>query len=182
MNSPPGEASATGGLVLLAQNAAWHSTKSSSQASPKIFPEALILWAAPCGNSPLNWGRYRGAALLFGQNTACSTEKKSGLRNWPTIWPRGLMSYTSLRRPAGRPGSSTGALLVLAQNKGNSTEESSLNAYPTISRRGLMLSTTLPRPGNEPRSIGALWLLGQNAARWSWIGGANSLLPTIWPD
>src|SRR4029077_3827054 len=116
-----------------------------------------------------------GAALLLGQNTACSTEK-SALKNWPTIWPDGLMSYTSLKRPAGRPGSSTGALLVLAQNKGRSTERSSLNAYPTISRRGLMLAATLPRPGNVPRSIAALRLLGQNAAC---LIPPNTLLPTI---
>src|SRR5436190_9392012 len=117
-----------------------------------------------------------GAALLFGQKTAGFTEK-SPLKNWPTIWPDGLMSYTSPARPAGRPGSSTGALLGLAQNTGRSTEESSLNATPTISRRGLMLTAVLLRPGNVPRSIGALWLLGQNAACLS--PGAKSLLPTI---
>src|SRR6266480_5472419 len=117
-----------------------------------------------------------GAALLFGQKTAGFTEK-SALKNCPTIWPDGLMSYTSPARPAGKPGSSTGALLGLAQNKGRSTEESSLNAYPTISRRGLMVSATLLRPGNVPRSIAALWLLGQNAACLS--PGAKSLLPMI---
>src|SRR6267378_5622727 len=102
-----------------------------------------------------------GAALLFGQKTAGFTEK-SALKNWPTIWPDGLMLYTSLKKPAGRPGSSTGALLGLAQNKGRSTEKSLLYAYPTISRRGLILTATLLRPGNVPRSIAALWLLGQN--------------------
>src|SRR5215475_2670086 len=117
-----------------------------------------------------------GAALLFGQNTACCTEP-SALKNVPTIFPDGLMSYTSLKRPAGRPGSWTGALLVLAQNKGSSIEESSLNAYPTIWRRGLLVSAVLPRPGNETRSIGALWLLGQNAA--CLIPAANTLFPTI---
>src|SRR5947207_7664784 len=66
-----------------------------------------------------------GAALLFGQKTAGFTEK-SALKNCPTIWPDGLMSYTSPKRPAGRPGSSTEALLGLAQNKGRSTEKSSL--------------------------------------------------------
>src|SRR5438046_10349189 len=103
-----------------------------------------------------------GAALLFGQKTAGFTEK-SALKNWPTIWPDGLMSYTSPARPAGSPGSSTGALLGLAQNKGRSTEESSLNAYPTISRRGLMLSATLSRPGNVQRSLVALRGLGQTS-------------------
>src|SRR5262249_39582262 len=38
------------------------------------------------------------------------------------------MSYTSAKRPAGRPGSSTGAVSGLAQNKGSSTEKSSLKA------------------------------------------------------
>src|SRR2546421_238417 len=117
-----------------------------------------------------------GAALLFGQKTAGFTEK-SALKIWPTIWPDGLMSYTSPARPGGRPGSSTGAVLGLAQNKGRSTEKSSLNAIPTISRRELMLLATLLKPGNVPRSIAALRLLGQNAARLS--PGANSLLPTI---
>src|SRR5438477_276601 len=81
-----------------------------------------------------------GAALLFGQKTAGFTEK-SALKNWPTIWPDGLMSYTSPARPAGRPGSSTGVLLGFAQNKGRSTEKSSLNATPTISRRELISRT-----------------------------------------
>src|SRR5262249_22870695 len=115
MNSPPGEASATGVLVLLAQNVAWHSTKSAPQASPKMLPEALMLKAPLSGSSSLNWGSWTGAALLFGQNTACSTDK-SGLKNWPTIFPDGLMSYTSLERPSGSPGSSTAAPLGLAQN------------------------------------------------------------------
>src|SRR5438874_12707279 len=105
-----------------------------------------------------------GAALLFGQKTAWSTEK-SALKNWPTIWPDGLMSYTSLERPSGRPGSSTGAVSGLSQNKGSSTEKSSLYAIPTISRRGFMpTAVLLGKPGSVPRSIGALWLLGQNAA------------------
>src|SRR5437764_4097999 len=118
-----------------------------------------------------------GAALLFGQKTAGFTEK-SALKNWPTIWPDGLMSYTSLERPSGRPGSSTGALLGLAQNKGSSIEKSSLYAIPTISRRGFMpTAVLLGKSGNVPRSIGVLWLLGQNAA---WYGpGAKTLLPTI---
>src|SRR5437773_9175618 len=120
-----------------------------------------------------------GAALLFGQKTAGFTEK-SALKNCPTIWPDGLMSYTSPKRPAGRPGSSTEALLGLAQNKGPPTEKSSLNANPTISRRGLIPRATLLRPGNVPRSIGALRLLAQNAA---WMSsGPETLLPTIRPD
>src|SRR5438034_9289506 len=117
-----------------------------------------------------------GAAWLCDQKTDGFTEK-SALKYRPTIWRDGLMSYTPPARPAGRAGSSTGALLGLAQNKGRSTEESSLNAYPTISRRGLMLSATLLRPGNVPRSIAALRLLGQNAACLS--PGPKSLLPTI---
>src|SRR5437667_3587784 len=117
-----------------------------------------------------------GAALLFGQQSAGFTEK-SALKVCPTIWPDGLMSYTSLKKPAGRPESSTGALLGLAQNKGRSTEKSSLNAYPTISRPGLMPTAVLRRPGNVPRSIGALWLLAQNAACLS--PAANSFWPTI---
>src|ERR1043166_513870 len=112
MNSPPGEASATGVLVLVAKNVAWHSTKSAAQLSPRILPEALMLAAPLSGRFSLSWGRKPGAPLLDGQSTARSTEK-SALKNWPTIWPDGLMLYTSLKRPTGRPGSSTGALLVL---------------------------------------------------------------------
>src|SRR5437016_12890648 len=119
-----------------------------------------------------------GAALLFGQKTAGFTEK-SALKNWPTIWPDGLMSYTSPARPAGRPVSSTGLLLGLAQNKGRSTEKSSLNATPTISRRELMLLATLLRPGNVPSLIVALLLLVQNASRLS--PGAHCLLPRMCP-
>src|SRR5437016_14496497 len=105
-----------------------------------------------------------GAALLFGQKTAGFTEK-SALKNWPTIWPDGLMSYTSPARPARRPGSSPGVLLGLAQNKGRSTEKSSLNATPTISRRELMLLATRLRPGRVPTSTAALRPLGPNPGR-----------------
>src|SRR5207248_11065155 len=100
MNSPPGEASATGVLVLVAQSVAWHSTQSAAQLSPRILPEALMPADPLSGRFSLSCGRYTGAALLDGQSTAWSTEK-SALKNWPTILPDGLMSYTSLERPSG---------------------------------------------------------------------------------
>ena len=63
MNSPPGEASATGVLVLLAQNTAWHSTQLASQASPRMLPEALMLVATLAESSLLNCVKINGRCV-----------------------------------------------------------------------------------------------------------------------
>ena len=78
MNSPPGEASATGVLVLLAQNAAWHSMKSASQASPRMLPEALMLEASAVRKLIAQLGEDRRALRCCSAKTLrCSTERSA---------------------------------------------------------------------------------------------------------